>query len=88
MVNYDIFIQFTHSTNTYEHLHNAGNCYRPGDSRKKNPIVEFMDHWRSSFQRIFNDKKEMHYSVMKQNYINNMILILLKKLFTLNKGNG
>ena len=26
----------------------------------------------------------MHYSVMKQNYINNMILILLKNLFTLN----
>ena len=41
MVNYDTFIQFTHSTNTYEHLHYAGNCSRPGDSRKKNPIVEF-----------------------------------------------
>ena len=38
----------------------------------------------TDFQRIFNEKKEMHYSVMKQNYINNMILILLKNLFTLN----
>ena len=51
---------------------------------RKTPLWNFTDHRRSSFQRIFNDKKEMHYSAMKQNYINNMILILLKNLFTLN----